>query len=200
MAPLGPPASADVSSTPRSAADFDDLRDPAACTVRYSRLDREPGLRVYPNLGVFDEPVVAALLGCDPERLRQIRSALNSVLNLACDELFAEPGFESLFVPSPSLLRCRGGRRRLHHGRRPLLDGTARPSPSSSRPGGTSCNQCGHQQYYYVGFDRQLRIHRLEKPEPCDRHDRDKRRQAPRSGAKARMASPSERLETSGCT
>ena len=77
-----------------TAADFDGLRDPTACTLRYSRLDREPGLRVYPNLSVFDERVVAALLGCEPERLREIRSALDSVLNLACDELFAGPGFE----------------------------------------------------------------------------------------------------------
>ena len=76
-----------------TASYFDGLGDPTVCTVRYSRLDREPGLRVYPNLGVFDEQVVAALLGCEPERLREIRSALDSVLNLACDELFAGPGF-----------------------------------------------------------------------------------------------------------
>ncbi len=94
-APLGPPKPGpDVLSTPVTASYFDGLGDPTACTVRFSRLDREPGLRVYPNLGVFDEQVVAALLGCEPERLREIRSALGSVLNLACDELFAGPGFE----------------------------------------------------------------------------------------------------------
>jgi lysophospholipase L1-like esterase len=84
----------DVLSFPGSAAEFDDLRDPTACTVRYSRVDREPGLRVYPNPGALDEQVVAALLGCEPERLAEIRSALGSVLNLACDELFANGGFE----------------------------------------------------------------------------------------------------------
>ena len=49
---------------------------------------------MYPNPGALDEQVVAALLGCEPERLAEIRSALGSVLNLACDELFANEGFE----------------------------------------------------------------------------------------------------------
>jgi lysophospholipase L1-like esterase len=90
----GPKPGPHTLSIPGSAADFDDLHDPTACAVRYSHLRREPGLRVYPNLGALDEQVVAALLGCEPERLRGIRLALGSVLNLACDELFTNERFE----------------------------------------------------------------------------------------------------------
>jgi acyl-CoA thioesterase I len=106
-APLGRPKPGppkrrrDVFPTPRSAADFDDLRDPTACTVRYSRLDREPGLQVYPNLAVLNDEVVAGLLGCEPDHLREVRSALASVLNVACNELFASPGFEGAIRSLP---------------------------------------------------------------------------------------------------
>jgi lysophospholipase L1-like esterase len=76
-----------------SGADFDALRDPVACTVRYSHLEREPGLMVYPHLGALDEHVLAAMLGCEPGRLREIRSGLSSALDLALDELFEDESF-----------------------------------------------------------------------------------------------------------
>ncbi len=97
----GPKPGPDVLPIPGSAADFDDLRDPTACTVRYSHPGREPGLRVYPNLGALDDQVVAALLGCEPEHLRRIRLALGSVLNLACDDLFTNERFEQSLLSLP---------------------------------------------------------------------------------------------------
>jgi lysophospholipase L1-like esterase len=84
----------DVLAIPRSSAELDSLRDPIVCTVRYSHLEKEPGLLVYQNRGVLDDQLVAALLGCDLEHLRAVRSALSSLLDLACNELFADEGFE----------------------------------------------------------------------------------------------------------
>ena len=100
----GPKPGPDVLPIPRSAADFDDLRDPTACTVRYSHPGREPGLRVYPNLGALDEQVVAALLGLRTGALaprfgqRSVLSSNSPVMSCLRTSVSS-----SLFVPFPSL-------------------------------------------------------------------------------------------------
>lgn len=87
----GPPARSPGFS---SAADFDDLHDPVACIVRYSHLEREPGLLPYPNLGALDEQMLARLLGCELQYLRRIRSGFETCLDQACRELLADQVFE----------------------------------------------------------------------------------------------------------
>ena len=167
-----------------TASYFDGLGDPTACTVRYSRLDREPRLRVYPNLRVFDEHVVAALLGCEPERLREIRSALDSVLNLACDELFAGPGFgdsiRSLPLASDDVVVAVGDS--ITADALSWMELLVLALRRAGRVGPEVINTAISSVTNF-GLDRQLRIRRLEKPKSCDRHDRDERRPSAWSGS-----------------